>query len=60
MRSRKLEFVAGVVRKLAKLFLRNNHLKNSKLGELFTQYFEGINILDENRPKVVAIPVSST
>ena len=52
MRSRKLEFVAGVVRKL-KIVLRNNHLKNSKLGELFTQYFEEIDVLDENRPNVV-------
>ena len=43
----------GCCSKVGKIVLRNNHLQNSKLGKLFTQYFEEIDVLDENRPNVV-------
>ena len=50
---RSLEFVAWCCPKISGIVLRNIHLKGLKLCQLFTQYYEYIQVSGVNCPYVV-------
>lgn len=39
--------------KVGKIRLESNNLRDTKLGELYTQFFEAIDVSEENRPYVI-------